>query len=379
MDYILLGAISANLFGKSTVLLYVLFSLMIIFYIIKRKKILMINKSMLILILFSVSYAVISFYYNKGDLFLLLGPILAFYIGRMICNKKEGAEGYITKCIFSIAIGFFLHAMLNYFTNTEEIGRNTIDFWTKEMMAATLQATMLTMIMSTLFYTLFYIKEWKYKIVMLIFIILAFTYDMILATRTLLIITASSFLVSWLVYTCLNKKYKNMIKSVLVIAILWIAFVSIYENNLLEIKEKVEESNLFSRMNDDDTISSDEGRFQTQIIAIQSLWQYPFGGNHELIGNLRYAHNMWLDVAKQTGIIPFVLLIIFFVTNIIQLIKVIKSKDVTEQFKVLLIGIYISVILNFLVEPILQGIPLYFVCFTIIMGLVDGKAVLLKK
>lgn len=97
------------------------------------------------------------------------------------------------------------------------------------------------------------------------------------------------------------------------------------------------------------------------------LWD----GNEGVIGNLKYAHNMWLDVGKQTGIIPCALLVTFFIINLKNLYKLIKNNEVSNNLKVLLIGVYTAVLLNLFVEPILQGEPLFFIMFCVIMGMID--------
>lgn len=246
---------------------------------------------------------------------------------------------------------------------------------------ATLQAMLLTMIMSTITYTLFYVKDKRKKVLLFACIGLAIAYDMILATRTLIVISIITFCITFLIHMKWNKhkikKYMIILGGILgTIGIL----IIIYSTNLFGIKDTLKSKySFFERLGDIATVSSDISRINAQIEALKEVFKYPIGGNFGEIAGLEYAHNMWLDVDRQAGIVPFALLITFFVLNIKDLIIVIKDKIVSRQIKMLLISVYIAMILNFLVEPVLQGAAHTFACFVIIMGMVNQKADMIKK
>ena len=240
---------------------------------------------------------------------------------------------------------------------------------------------LLTMIMSTITYTLFYVKDRREKVLLFVCIGLAIAYDMILATRTIIVISIITFCITFLIHMKWNKH--NIKKYVLIfggilgtIGIL----IIIYSTNLFGIKDTLQSKyNFFARLGDTGTASSDMSRINAQIEALKEIFEYPIGGNFGEVAGLEYAHNMWLDVARQAGIVPFALLIIFFALNIKDLIILIKDKIVSRQVKMLLISVYIAMILNFLVEPVLQGAATTFACFVIIMGMVNQKADIIRK
>lgn len=372
---VLISMSSLKLFGNYQEILIFLF-VILFFYMLFRLKKIVFTVNLLFIIGFSLTYYIISMKYSQDVSKISIYCILAYYIGVMLVAINKNRDICIINYTYAIAIGFFMHAMLNYLVNIDSNSRNTVDFWTHEVKSASLQATMLTMIIGTSFFSLICIKErWK-KIFLFIFLIFSILYDLILSTRTLLIVGLISFVFSFAMFAFLNyKNNKHEIRRCLKTIFFLIFFIFIfYYINFFGIKDIVQKSNFSARMRKIDTTEVDIDRFETQFLSIGSLVQYPMGGNEENIGDLKYAHNMWFDVAKQAGIIPFILLVIFFVINLNNLLKLIKSCKIKDELKIFLVGIYVAVLLNFLVEPIMQGEPLFFIMFCMVMGMVDFKS-----
>ena len=373
---ILISMSSLKLFGNYQEVLVILFFILF-FYMLYRFKRIVFNVNLLVLIGFSLTYYLISLKYSQDVSQISIYCVLAYYIGLMLVAVNKNKDKCIIKYTYAIAIGFFIHAMLNYLVNVNSDSRNTIDFWTHGVKSASLQAIMLTMIMGTSFFSLICLKEkWK-KIIFFICILFAILYDLILSTRTLLIVGGISIAISFIMFVILNyKNNRQEINRCLKTIFFLMLFVFIfYSINFLGIKNVVNESNFSARMRKIDTTEVDKDRVETQILSIGSLFEYPMGGNNEEIGNLKYAHNMWFDVAKQAGIIPFALLVSFFVINLRNLFNLIKNPKVSCELKIFLVGIYVAVLLNFFVEPIMQGEPLFFIMFCMVMGMVDERRI----
>lgn len=378
--YYFLCFVTAGVGGRYNILVYLLFFIIFIYMIIKKKKIIIPKEiNLFFLIAFSITYIAISTVINQQEVsaFSLIGPIIAYYSGLIIIEftKEDNKQKYIMKCIIAILIGFFIHAMLNFSINIGSESRNTIDFWSGNIMSATLQGTLLTPILSLILFTFVYINKKSIKVVMIIFFALALAYDMIIATRSVIIITILVFVISLISYIVLENKIRNKFKIILMILVSILIVSIMYNENVLEIRTKVEKSNLFSRIENAEieTKNSDNARINAQIDAIKQILDYPFGAPENVLwGGLSYAHNMWFDVAKRTGIIPFSLLIIFFLSNIYSLIRIIRNTDISTKLKMLLISVYMCFLLIFLVEPILQGMPIIFIAFCIIASFVDS-------
>lgn len=368
---ILLLMISSNFFEIYSILIIILMILLSTYIYIKHKKIIPLNIESLFLIIFSLSYTLISIKYtNKIDIIILIIPFFSYCCGYMLAYifKKDKIEKYILLIVF----GLFIHAMLNYITNFNTFTRNTVDIWLKVNYAATLQGTMIVLMMSLLYYVIFYVKRFYLKLIIYICILFALLYDLVLATRTTLIISIATFLLCYIYDSISKKKINNMIKKFSIVIFIIFIFFTIYVTNLFNVKNMLENSNLFNRFSDEYTEVSDYSRINTQIMILGQIFEYPLGGNKMHLGELKYAHNMFLDISNAVGLIPFVSIIIYYIINIKKLLKILRNNKYEKKLKILLLSIYFATLANFMVEPIIQGIPLFFILFCVINGMTSN-------
>ena len=374
---VLLGIISTKVvYDNINIILLFIFCPLIMYIAWKKNKIL-INKNLIVLIGFSITYYVISMSYGIDVSKISIACVLSYYIGMMIVEISKTPEKTIIKYTYSIAIGFFIHAMANYIINMGTQERNTIDIWTKVARSATLQATMLTMLMGSSFFSFFILKNKLHRVIIAICIILSLLYNLVLGTRTLIIVSIVSFILSEITFIVFYiKKGDIVLKNAKILVKAIIIILVIYSSNFMGIREKIEDTKLLRRINKPySTQEADSNRVETMILAFNNILDYPMGGNTEKVGDLKYIHNMWLDVANQAGIIPFTLLILFTSISLFYLIKTLKSQEFSAEFKIFLVGIYSAVLLNMAVEPIMQGEPLFFIMFCNIVGMVESRKV----
>lgn len=371
---------SMGFLGNYSLCIYGIFFILILYMMIKRKIVFPKNKNFYILLAFSIIYSVIMYFKNNSFAgFILIAPSISYYCGIVIYEFCKNDEKYITKYIFAIAIGLFIHGMLNYSINIGNVNRNTVDFWNNTMLSATLQGTMLTMIMSLVFWVMVYNKKTYIKVLYLICYVLSLLYLTILATRTTIIISVIVFIIIYFMNGLLNKKIAKNIK-ILIIGCIFIIFSNVlYNNNFFNIKNIINNSNLIQRMSHKEGLNeSDQNRFEAQLLGIKYIVNNPFGSKSK-IGNLNYAHNLWIDVGKDVGIIPFILIIIYTINYFVSLFGITKDKNISTKYKIFLWSIYLGVNINFFVEPILQGIPFYFMIFVLINGIIDSQYRKLKS
>lgn len=377
--YIILGVASLGWFSKYLEITVITFVILFIYMLKEKQKVIIPkNKNFYIITCFCIFYAIISTINQNFSSVIGICPILAYYCGLIICNLCNGDENYISKCIIGIAMGFFFHAMLNYTINIGNTNRNTIDFWTRNVASATLQGGLLTMILSMSFYNIFLTKPiWK-KVLFIIPIFLSLCYITLIATRTTIIIFIIVNIIEIIIYMILNRKTKKLFKILLIIAIFIIIVAYMYNNGTFRIDKLISETNLGIRLKQNGLEKSDESRIESQMLGVISIINNPFG-TKEKIGNLRYAHNMWLDIGKDVGIIPLAFLLAYTINVIISLLKIMTNKNISNNYKILLSSNYIGLLINFLVEPILEGAPLYFIMFVIINAMIDLQVVKIKN
>lgn len=366
--------------GNYFICVFSIFAFLLAYMMIKRKIVFPKNKNFYILLVFSIIYSLIKYFKNNSFIgFILIAPSISYYCGIVIYEFCKNDEKYITKYILAIAIGLFIHGMLNYSINIGNVNRNTVDFWNNTILSATLQGTMLTMIMSLIFWIMVYNKKTYIKVFYLICYVLSLLYLTILATRTTIIISIIVFIIIYFMNGLLNKKIAKNIK-ILIVGCIFIIFSNVlYNNNLFNIKNIINNSNLIQRMSQKEGLNeSDRNRFEAQLLGIKYIVNNPFGSNLQ-IGELNYAHNLWIDIGKEAGIIPFFLMVVYTINYFVSLFGITKDKNISTKYKIFLWSIYLGVNINFFVEPILQGIPFYFMTFALINGIIDSQYRKLKS
>ena len=101
-----------------------------------------------------------------------------------------------------------------------------------------------------------------------------------------------------------------------------------------------------------------ETRYSRWIEHMGYLFEYPFGWAKR--GEVYYVHNMWLDIARISGIIPFLMLVGLTVNFFVKAIKdALKYKMVQHYF---ILGLTICFFASCFVEPILGGTHFMLYC-----------------
>jgi len=384
--FLFLFLFSLNFFGKGNIFfLLLIVNALIIGFLSGNRFIL--DKGFIYIILFSISYFIILQFYRTIDLYsifiFLVAPIAAYILGQLVVSQSCSL---IRNYIYIIAIGNFLHGFFNVIYTTILFGfsiyfsglRGFPDIWSREILTATLQGTYYTLVVSLLFYSIVIRKEnflFSYMIIIMAFFSLFVS--ALMGNRTLLFIMGIVFLVSLIVYFLLEQRKIRIIKIFMSIFILSLILYVLYATNTFALREIVEGSLLVGRMKY--SITQDDPRFSVYSWAFKQLFDYPMGGYRMYLGGLKYAHNLWLDVLFATGLIPFIFLSLFSINVSINVYKLIKLASLPISLRLLLFGIYAGYILNFMVEPILEGVPIMFVSFCLISGMLSKFLILQRK
>lgn len=109
----------------------------------------------------------------------------------------------------------------------------------------------------------------------------------------------------------------------------------------------------------------DTERYATWRVVLQGLWSHLDGGRRiDLHGQL-YAHDLWLDVAYDVGLLPLVLLLLFQASHLGTAWRSARS---TSFLNLALAGLGVSYLGTFLVEPTLQFSVVYFATSCFFLG-----------
>lgn len=156
-------------------------------------------------------------------------------------------------------------------------------------------------------------------------------------------------------------KWGVSFKTCLFILCLMIGFHFIQNTQLFEVFN--------SRESDYSNISNVGLRTVRWEWGIEEIRTHPFGSTTYMNALHSNAHNFWIDYGKISGIIPFVLLIIFSLRNIYQTLRVIlKKMRLMSYFALVFTPIFVATLMT---EPIHEGAPLYMFMYFLYTGMID--------
>ena len=299
------------------------------------------------ILIFSLVFYLISVYYHPEYLTYYLIPyLLAPGLGYLAGNKiykinhtSQNINASIRSVTLIIVLGRFVHGILNLLVSGgyQTYNRNGIDVWTNSVLAATGQGALITLSISLLFYSVFVLK-WREakssKLILVGSVILSIYNSIMTASRTALIVMVIVLIIN-IIYMIFSSDMgiKKKTGRLLIIAIVCVGSYVLFVNNVLGIYDKWESSPLYERMNlSTGYLEGDENRVNSIKETLTNAWDLPFGD-----GSLDTAHNLWLDVLKQVGWIPFLLLVIFTVFAIKQVVDIMCSKNVSKDNKFLIL------------------------------------------
>lgn len=321
------------------------------------------------LAIFGLLYFTIGEFSIQGFLYYFVCPLLAYLVGWvMIDVRKEDAEKYIRRGIIALILGYAIHAFLNYSINIGHSRWELRDYFTGSLRGATGSGCINTLVLSLAMYIMVSEKDKLKKVGGFVCVVISLLYAFQLGTRTQFIIF---FTVSFVFLFCyLYEKFG--IRSVLILTVVTLLLVGIgfylYIQNIFDIKTYIDTSNLMARYQNGSSLQrADNYRTSSLPRGLDNLLNYPLGG----LKDTSYYHNLWLDIGRVAGILPFVCMIFYTVVINIHAIRIIKNKRVEASFRYLLLCVYLGIQINFFVEPILEGLLDFFLVFTFINGMVE--------
>lgn len=122
----------------------------------------------------------------------------------------------------------------------------------------------------------------------------------------------------------------------------------------------------YAERNEETDLTSGGDRFWRWGEAIHHMFVYPLGWSTMRIKDY-YVHNLWLDVARVAGIFPFLCLMIATILSVKDLIKIYKA--IPTILTTMLIAIYLCFFISSMVEPVVEGLPIYFYLFCMVWGM----------
>lgn len=368
---------------------YILLIASIVFYLRKTK--VPYNNGVLSLLLFSLFYFLIVIFHGEpvvSALKIFVCPLIWLMSFSMAKNKDMTQ---IKRLFIALSFGMAIHGVINFLYNSF-LGTNlqtglSYDFWSQAYSPSTGQAVNFTLIVALSFWIIFLQKESKtLSIAGVVVIAIAAIYDISIGGRTFLLLIAISLALSiimYIAYTFSDASYRHrVIPLIFGIALIIVLGVVLYQRDAFGIRSAYERSYLYVRLtyhNAGDLRGND--RIDKKLDYITNASKYLFGGNYlSKVERFGYAHELWLDIYDDAGIIPYILIVIYTFISGHHFLKAANSPDVDHNWRIALITFLVVIMLQFFVEPILSGSPMLLYSYIIMDGalarwLYDKKAI----
>lgn len=349
----------------------ILFAFIIVLFVGISKKDL--NNSVILLFIILLLHVFI-YYFNYSRISMdwlaknLLNPVILCFLGFWLTSRSISSITPIAPLIY----GLFLHGALNILlyviSPSTMIERSMVNIWGGQL-TATLQNLLFIPIVSLLFYGVYVLDIRKGKILIVLACLIAVYGSIVTASRTLLFLVIICFLIN-MIFGVKKNPYKiiNILTSIFILVVL--LFIA-YKLNLFGIRLWVDSSNLGERISTG--ISTNDSlrknvRWTMSLKTLVELPSHPFGK----ITAVQYAHNLFLDMAKYTGIIPALGLLGWsFSETAKQFFYTLSCR--CDEWDIILLSMSIGFILAFFLEPILEGLPIIFSAFCYLCGVMKGR------
>lgn len=367
---ILLFLVGVNIFHYGQLLLPII---CLILFIDNKLRFVVNNKwTFVLLCLFAISFFV--FAYELG-FYSVMGFCLpmAYYIGS---NIKNTNEENIKKIIYLVSLGMASHVMLNFVTDIKLNGMHLFsssshyDIWIPGKVTSTSTLTNCIPMLGILYYLVNKERTKVIKYTFLCLFLIVVIYNFGLGQRTLYAMMLISFITGYIIDSVFYKRRINIrIVSIIIgtIALLICLFVICY-CNIDKFNSLINNTRIFVKFFKQGFSTN---RLSIFANTIKLAPQYLFGGCKisESLGIM--PHDLWLDVYNWGGIIPCILLLTHTVFFIITSIKVIRNKEISSNFKLFIIPLFICIGFECLLEPIMSGASLFLIVVIIFESLIE--------
>jgi len=357
-------------FGKGFLFGYVL----ILVLLLNGKRLVpYLDSDFVFLSLFAISYAL--FYALDRSSGVQLIFIYAFFPGFFYLFGKYLAvpnlsTSKLVLLFFGIGFVFSFSALISVLLDLRtggfvQLSREIPMVWNGEPKKATLMSAYLTFNMCLPI--IYLIKQRKIPLVLQVLAGGVFVASLLsvfrLGSRTQLVITVLAIIISFL-FVVPRQTIKANTK-LFFFMILVVAFVLKFVPLNLDADYF---SVLGSRLQESKNTSSAGGRTELWLQALENLFSHPLGwrGSH-----VRFAHNLWLDVARFAGVIPFFLLLIFTGRSLRNTYKAIRKDPEKLFLNTTMLIFTLAAMLVFFVEPVMEGLFYLFTVYCLYQGIIN--------
>ena len=114
-----------------------------------------------------------------------------------------------------------------------------------------------------------------------------------------------------------------------------------------------------------------DSRFSWWKKSFSIMISHPFGGGHDeyVAPGMKLTHNVWLDMGKDLGILPFILLLMLTMVHGYYLIRIFFSKHIENILKYQLLMLGMGIFAIMLIEPVFNSDKTFFAYIFFYLGI----------
>lgn len=329
-----------------------------------------VNVSSISLFLFSFSYIVIGFIEGTsldsiaGNIALFVAPFLFYKFGLYLSNKCLEKEIFTHFLMLIISFSFILFVLVildikeNGFINFQrELINDNGDELPATRYGLFASLSLVGLPMFIMIPKRFRSIQAYIFLILFILSILTITH---LLNRTGLVIAI--FLILFIAFYMFNKKPMFFLILLAILCIVFFVIISINDS----IGDLV---GIYSARNTEDSLL-EGARTVRWSYAFKYIFSYPLGWKSKIIPFNLQAHNMWLDIARCSGIIPMCFILVPSISSLYDSYCLYKIKNNT--LVALIICLNITTFLSIMVEPMIESCLVYFFITCYIWGVQHG-------
>lgn len=347
------------------------------------------NRNFIFLMFFCSTYVIFGsrnseVIYGINAIFKIFLYLASYFTGVILLKYTDfRINKELIKYLLAIAFGTCIHGILNFIINYKRYGLFSsvhafTDIWTNQIRATTGQNVTFCIFIGALFYLVYIQKKVALKIIAILTLTCIILYNFMTAGRMVFFILLLVFSICGMAYIKLSKNKSFRTMSYILITIT--GLVILFNLNVFGIKDLWLQSSLYMRVSLKGNYWGvmEDSRLDRVTLYLDNLSYYPFGGNY-MRSRFSYAHNLILDTYDTVGIVSTLFLLAFLINSIKNVLKIFNNKHISLEIKILLIGIFSAVIIQFMIEPILEGSPWLFVLYCMMTGMVDRYLRIISK
>ena len=276
-----------------------------------------------------------------------------------------------------VAGGGLIHIMLNFALHfnlhgTAVDGRSTVDFWSRQIVSATIQAALGCVFIGLAAAWIFSEAKLYKKIVAVLGLAIFFGYNLILAGRMpIALFFLAVFAAAVLFFSAYrgpdSKKYKIRVLCAVLLLAFSLALICIF--NIANLKTTIVHSPLYQRFFGRDSMGlTEDTRLECKAAYLSRLFSHLTGGGNIYKETGVHAHDLYLDTWDVTGALSALAIVVYCVSSFINSARFIFNRNHSFEARQIVFCVYLVLHVQFLFEPIMVGLPWLFASLCLIDG-----------